>query len=569
MPLQPDQKNAIIIAGLAIIVLGGITLWNRTQFRYQDTTDYAKLRQQEAAQQQAYANYLKAIKPDPVASKELFQSLVTPADIQKQVEAELDIKQKITLPELPDSQITVKSGADKQVMLDYFAKVAQLATNYNNDTLNAGKHLFNADQDPGDIGRAVQSTQTLVQTLKQTPVPAPLVSFHKAQILTFDAYFNLLTLAKQYNLNEIEDPWPQVYNRYAIINSEMAAVTSELNKADQIFHLSDLALPLAVRMPMSPTPAAPRPQAGPFGLFAAPESKTSSQQYSSNLKKYPSGQDSTAKGAALGLIKPAQAILGAGDTVIIVGNVPDAIKEGIKQGLASAFANFATKFLDKLITQIEKNYKISNFLYYSDALVQGEYVNDYLDKYVNNPLDRQIILRFIPQFSCANKADFQQLFEAKARDFLGFDPANVDPKDPQFYEKLAKVGNFFASPNGWELYFRDAADQAQSQAEKAATLEISSPGLKAARDLVSNQIQASLASINNAEAAAYVSVLNLGVVNVENIVSKVVSGVTTNLFNKFVFKGAIVFKESETCIPVPQLQPVLPISDTQSNESSG
>jgi len=145
---------------------------------------------------------------------------------------------------------------------------------------------------------------------------------------------------------------------------------------------------------------------------------------------------------------------------------------------------------------------------------------------------------------------------------LGFDPENVDPKDPQFYAKLAKVGDFFASPSGWDLYYQDIADQAQSQAQKAAAQEISSPGLKSARDLVTNQISASLASINNAESAAYVAVLNLGVVNVENIVSKIVSSVVTNLFNKFVFKGAIVFKEQETCIPVPQLQPVLPVSET-------
>ncbi len=49
MDLKPDQKNALVVAGLAIVVLTIITLVNRQPFRYQDTTDYAKLREQEAA----------------------------------------------------------------------------------------------------------------------------------------------------------------------------------------------------------------------------------------------------------------------------------------------------------------------------------------------------------------------------------------------------------------------------------------------------------------------------------------------------------------------------------------
>lgn len=531
MDIQPDQKSAIIVASLAIIVLAVITLVNRQPFRYQDTTDYAKLHEQEVAQQQAYANYLKAIHPDPVASKELFEKLVTPEEVQKQVEAELNIKQTITLPSLSDDQIKTKPGANKQGLVSYFSTVAKLATDYNNVTLNIDKNLFNSDQDPGQIGVAMQNTEALVQTLKQTPVPEQLVKFHKAQILTFDTYNKFLQLAKQYNLNEVADPWSDVYRHYSVINTEMEIVTNEAKRVSQQYQLSEIPLPAA---------------------------STPARDQSASMAVSPAGRAADSA-PSFGLIKPARAQFG---NVVIVGNVPEAIREGIKQGLAAAFANFATKFLDKLIAAIEKNYKIANFLYYSDALVKGEYVNDYLDKYVPDPVDRQIIVRFIPQFSCGSKADFKQVFKAKSYQYLGFDPENVDPSDPNFYAKLAKVGDFFASPNGWDLYYQDIAAQAQSQAEKAASQEISSPGLKSARDLVSNQIQKSLASINNAEAAAYIAVLDLGVVNVENIASKIVSSVVTNLFNNFVFKGAIVFKEQETCIPVPQLQPVVPVSET-------
>ena len=263
------------------------------------------------------------------------------------------------------------------------------------------------------------------------------------------------------------------------------------------------------------------------------------------------------------MIKTADAAFGIGDTTIVIGDVPAAIEKAVREGLARAFANFAKEYLNKLITAIESNYKIANFLYYSDALLSGQYVNDYLTKYVNNPLDQQLIKRFIPQLNCGkSNEDIKKVLQAKAQVYLGYDPAKVDPKDPQYLQKMARAGNFMASPQGWQLDLEQIANQAEAAGQLAISRELASSGLKSPRDLVDKQISASLSAIANSEHSAILSVLNLGVIHVDSIVGQLVSSVLDSLFNKFLFKGAVVLKEQSACVAVPQLQPVIPSTPT-------
>ena len=67
-----------------------------------------------------------------------------------------------------------------------------------------------------------------------------------------------------------------------------------------------------------------------------------------------------------------------------------------KKPRRKALGQFMLSFMNKLATKIEQSYRISNFLYYSDALVSGEYVDDYLNKYVSDPVDRVMAKNFIP-----------------------------------------------------------------------------------------------------------------------------------------------------------------------------
>src|SRR3990167_9434358 len=99
-------------------------------------------------------------------------------------------------------------------------------------------------------------------------------------------------------------------------------------------------------------------------------------------------------------VKKAEALFGVGDISITAGDIPRLIFSAIGKGLIQAFSEFAADYIQSLVDKIEQNYKIANFLYYTDALVSGQYVNDYLDKYTDDAFDSKMIRVFIPQLKC-------------------------------------------------------------------------------------------------------------------------------------------------------------------------
>lgn len=516
-----QQKIIFFTAILCAVVLIFVTVWQSTPFQYLNTVDYKKLAEEDAKQQEAYKKYLQAIQPDPVASQDLFKELITEQDVKAEVEKELNVNQKIELPKIDESQLVIEKNSNKDTLVNYFAQVSAQTQDFNNKVFDSSKLFFSESADSETLASVADYAFRFEKNIAKTPVPTEAVAFQKASLATFRTYQDLTKVAREYyGSPEESKPWPEVYKNYAIINQELATAKAEFNKLDQKYSLSDVpAIHLA---------------------------KTGSEEQGFRF------------------IKKADAVFGLGDTTIIVGNIPEEIEKAAKQALAAAFSKFITIYLDKLITAIEKNYKIANFLYYTDAVIRGQYVNDFLTKYVTDPLDRQIATRFIPQFNCGQSNDeLKNVFKAKAQEYLGYDPAKVSPADPQFLQKLARAGDFMASPQGWELSYKEIANKALSEAEKAVNQELTSSGLKSPRDLIGKQISASLSAIANSQSAALFSSLNLGVVNVDKIVGKLVSGILDNLFNKFLFKGATVLKEQNACIAVPQIQPVIPTTHTQ------
>jgi hypothetical protein len=219
-----------------------------------------------------------------------------------------------------------------------------------------------------------------------------------------------------------------------------------------------------------------------------------------------------------------------------------------------------------MLTKIETNYMVANFLYYSDALVAGQYTNDYLNKYVADSFDRQIIKKFIPQFNCGKQdPNLKAVFEAKSSEYLGFDPEGVSPDDPDYFQKMAKVGSFLASPQGWKIRYEDLANQAKSEAEKTAEKELTSSGLKTPRDAIKMSISNSINSIVSAQRAGMQALFNLGSSNAQSFIGKFVAQLTEQLISNYVFRGAVanngtigVLKEQSTCLATAQLQVVLP-----------
>ncbi|MCL5008760.1 MAG: hypothetical protein M1400_00260 [Patescibacteria group bacterium] len=520
-----QQKQYFAVALVLVVVLAGVTFWNRPSFRYQEIKVANK--NNPAVDQVAYLKYISSLQIDPAASKELFQQIITQDDIKKEVEADLKVDQPIVTPAVPDNDIKLSNKSGSQAVTDYLAATTGIAMNFNNKTKDESSQLFNGD--PAVVSQTTAQFQKSYQELAQAQVPREAVPMHKALLTSFLAYGRLLDAAKNYDPTSAAGTWPQVYQQYAVINDQTKAYSDELGKLTAKYNLADT---------------------------------TISPYY---VEKDNEGNKSFV------FIKTAHAFLGIGDVTITIGDIPRIIMDAVKEGLVASFSQFMGSFLGKLVDKIESNYMVANFLYYSDALVSGQYMNDYLNKYVSDNLDRQIIKKLVPQFNCGKQdPNLKTVFEAQAGRYLGFDPTSVDPSDPNYYQKMAKVGDFLASPQGWSLHYGDLADTAKGEAEKSAEQELTSSGLKTPRDAVNHTIASSINSIVSGEKAAIQGLIQLGISNASSFISSFVAQLTQQLTTKFVFRGAVtgngtvgVLKEQPTCLATAQMQVVLPAVGTQ------
>ncbi len=502
-----EQKQYFVTTLVLIVILVVVSIFNRTDFRYKEAPLVKKPFD--------YNAYLASLKVDTEAGRMALEKVITEEDIRKEVEKELDVNQKIVPPQLEETKIVLSTQSGSEAVTAYLRGVGQASLDFANSTFDPSKNLFNSSVDPQVLELAISNNEYALESLNRLSVPQEVLAFHKATLSVYQSYLDTLRYSKAYAQNPEVDPWAKLYHNFVVINDNMSGVQTGLKTLANKYKITDL--------PVFPNVS----QAGD-GLF----------------------------------IKRANAVFGIGDTTFIVGNIPEMIEKAIREGISAAFANFASSFLNKIVNAIEKNYVIANFMYYSDALVRGQYVNDYLDKYVKDTLDKNLITNFIPQFNCGNNANLKPIFKAKADQYLGFDPETIDPKDPDYFSKMSKVGNFLSTANGWQLHYQDLADQARSEAEKAVDRELSSTGLKTPRDLVGTKIAQSIASINNSMSAVMNAQLNLGVVNAANIIGSIVKNLTYNLFNSFIFKGATVYKEQSVCLATSQLTPIIPSTNT-------
>ena len=524
--LETKQQKQYFFTALALVaILAVVTFWNRPNFSYQEIKVPSK--NKAVVDQQAYLKYLSTLQVDPKASKELFQQIITKDDIKKEVEAELKVNQEIVPPQVPDKDIKLAQKSDAAAVTDYLSVSTGIAMNFNNKAKQLSEAIFSGD--PAVIDQAAQQYKKSYKELANVDVPRDAAALHKSLLASYMSYGNLLDAAKAYNPDSEQDTWPKVYQQYAVVNDQSKTYSDELDKLNTKYNLANV--------PITPYYVERDAEGNKSFVF----------------------------------IKTAHAIFGLGDLTITIGDIPRIIMDAIKEGLVASFSKFMASFLGKLVDKIEKNYMVANFMYYSDALVSGQYMNDYLNKYVSDNLDRQIIKKFVPQFNC-NKKDpnLKAVFEAKASDYLGFTPDDISPSDPEYFQKMAKVGNFLASPDGWNLHYDDLANQAKSESEKSAEKELTSSGLKTPRDAVNHSIASSINSIVSGEKAAIQSMIQLGISNASSFISAFVAQLTEQLTTKFVFRGVVsgngtvgVLKEQPTCMATAQMQVVLPSDSTQ------
>ncbi len=530
--LSKEQKQYFAGTIALILILSVVSFWHKPDLTVKDTAKTTKP-SAEFLNSQEYLKYLNTLKIDKQASKELFQTIITEEEIKQEVVKALSADKPVEMPVIGNEKIKISPTNTASAVSQYLTDSISDAYSFNNNTLGSTGNLF-ATQNPS-LGEIKPKLDELQNKLYNLSVPKDAVALHKSLILAYSAYSDLLVSAQKYvpeDYSKNDAIWPQVYKNYIIANTAANNYSTELNKLAGKYQIAYVTV--------TDYYADSGSQAGPKNIFI-PEAK-----------------------AFLGLTWS-----------FTIGDIPRIVMDSVKEGLQAAFLQFMGSMLNKLVTKIEQNYIITNFLYYTDALVNGQYTDDYLKKYVNDNLDRQIIKKFIPQFSCGQQnQDLKPVFQAKASEYLGFDPKTISTSDPDYYVKMSKVGNYMASPEGWQQYYQSLAQTAQSEAQKAAENELSSSGLKTPRNTSANSISNSITSIVSAERASFAAILQLGINNAESIISATVAQLTQTLVNRFVFQGVTgngggigVLKEQATCVAAAVVSPVtaLPLTEYQNS----
>ncbi len=600
---KPQQRYFATVIVL-IIILGLVSFWGNSGFKYVDNNDYTKP-DLSLTESKAYLDYLATIKTDPEASKQLFQELLTKEDVRKEVVSALQADKPTLDPKIDEYKIKLSKESGSEELNNYLATTIGQVYAFNNQTAGINQNLL--DIDTQDVDQLKKDLNTLTSQVYSVPVPQEALGMQKALLTSLVAYRDLIDKSKEYNAEDYssgDGVWPVMYNTFSVANEKTKVYRNDLNKLASKYNITQIDI---------------------------------SNSYAEAAKAYDS---------KVAFIPTAHALFGIGDITFstTIGDIPRIIMDGIKEGIKSSFLQFTGTMLNKLIQQIEQNYMVSNFLYYTDALVSSQYADDYLNKYVAGKslpdgsvctwdsdcasnyckgeivletnkehtqttthteakcsslgidgvkggtersqragssgttnssfltaLDNKMIKTFVPQFSCGRQPDnINDVLKAKSSSYLGFDPENINPNDPDYYNKLAKVGSFLGSPYGWKLYYQDMAMATQSASQKAAAAELNSPGLKTPRDVSKLSINKSINSILQAESAGFNTLLQMGTSNADSIVSSIIGHLVEGLINNFVFSGVTgqngavvgVLKEQTVCMDSFQIAPLVGISNT-------
>jgi hypothetical protein len=524
-PFQ-NKKYAYLVIGLAIVVLAVVTIWQPGQLGFHDSTNYDAKNKAAQKELEEYQKLLASIEPNYAASQQLLQKIVTSDVVKQEVEDTLQTKQPIIIPQIANSEIKITNRKDADAVVNYLSQVNSMVENYRSASQTGVDNLFADSSSPTELNKAAQSTTALVDNFKKMEVPSPAAEVHKANLVAFKEYGEIFETAKKYSEDSSYDPWPNFYQNYAVIDNRVAVVKSGLETLGKQY--------------ASLNPENLQPQ-NPF-------------------------------------VKTAQAQFVT--TTIVTADLERQIIEGVKAGLAKSFAQFSIKMLDKLVSHIEKNFAIASQLYYSNDL--GRYYSvEYMKKFVADPLDQDIIQKFLPEYFCVSpdKKKLNEIFTAKARQNAGSDLI-INPSDPDFLQKLTRLGSDEKNyPVWWEGYYESLATKTKAEAESAATKEVISPGFKSGRDLITGQVNKTVAAIFNTQEAAITGVISLGTNNASSPISATVAGVVENLTNKFIFTpitggnsgsgGISVIQEQDVCLQVPQVKPLIPVPTSEYTNDKG
>lgn len=517
MPYSIEQKRYIVICMLGILAL---TLFGLYTQRF----DGSKQVVQNAVQksdQNVYADYLKSVEVDKAASQKVFNDVIKPGDVQKQIEAALNTKQNIIYPEIPDTEIIIAKTKGRQAVVDYLVGLDDQLTHFSEQLSLTGTPSTDFNRHFSLVATAEPAAKQVAENLRGLPVPKDAALLHKSSIVAFDEVAHLLAILPKDDTGDDLSFAKDMYRTSVVLEHSFSTVRGEVARLAKALQISEL-----------PTGK----NDGSFGII-----------------------DTFG-----GLIKTAHAFIAvpiAPQPVVVIEDIPRTTEHTIRSLISYGFAIFAAVYGNTFLQKINDNYLVANVLYYSDALVATQYGNDYLAKYLPDGIDQAMVRVFIPQMSCGKyDPKVKNISKQRAADYLGFDPAHIPYDDPNYMAKIAASATYFSRPQNWEQYYTDVAQLVEAAAQREVTREYLGP-TKAPRDPKTLSTVVSQDYVRKGVQAIFQSLPDTGSGMTEAIASILAKQLVQILLDKYLFKGATI-TEQKVCLNTPTLNPVIPVGPT-------
>lgn len=506
--MQPvnQQKAILIVAVLAVVALlattffsNGFLLFNLSE---QEKNQIAK--NQEQIKQSLKFNPDSGV--DETASKILWQQVLDPVQMRVEIEAELGVGAPYKTPVVDSGLVQVVENPSINDYEKYLSDLKNLLNKARQDNEGVLPTASGYNADPVSSFALAENSAYLLEQLYSMQVPEE---------------------AKDLHLSILR----------GVISQEKYAKNNDLAIRSLLPRGSQWSL-----------------TANTFSAFveATNDTEASSQKLASYLNdKFLAGKEANPVG-----IKTAHAAI----PIITTADIPREIRELLEAFISMFVTNYTKNTVMKYVEQAEKQFLITNYLHYTDALVDQKYATSFLDKYVEDPKQRQIIRQLLPQFSCG-KTDVEAIKKTlrdEALSYLGYDPKNLDYRDPNLYDKIVESSapsstGAAINADAALLFNRSLAIVTEYQAQRAANQELIAPGKKVP---VSNDqkkdIQVSLDYLTSKLQSAIKTIFDLVLPTSASTGKGSLAGVVVSavgqIIQQFGVANAVVIKEQATCI---------------------
>ncbi|MBL8031624.1 MAG: hypothetical protein JNK33_04860 [Candidatus Doudnabacteria bacterium] len=440
--------------------------------------------------------------------------------VSQEIQRDLGVGKPAVTPIVQESRFKVVDTASENDISDYATKAVEKINTYYESMATDWPAILTATPDPVLAQGAATGAKKLVDSLYSLPVPKPAVGLHRAIVAGAVVHQDMVV-----NTNNVARGIQPRGAQWRVIPTFLAS-RAELDNLDREIQKLTLA----------------------YGDIQLGNVATASSDFFN--------------------------VAQAGIPVSVVADIPRILEQFLRSLLGTLVLNFIKDRITSLVENLEKNFTVANFLYYTDAVINTKYGNDYLKKYVPKTQDQEMIKKFLPQFNCGkqNADELKRNLRAKAVEYLGFDPSiPLDTTSPKFWTDLSRTADLQGDEPGYQRLYKALAVVAEGQAKEASVLEqTSTTGKKSPLDeQLSKGITKSVDYISKKIEAALNSVFNIAPTNATTGgpgFSAFVVNIVLGIINQLVIKGATI-KEQAACVAVPVLNPIIPGDFTPNNNA--